>query len=149
MMSRGKHSNRKAIDLRSSEDTSAVPLVKRSMGRFDFDMEMDVRECIDAERNKLRSLDKVNAKKIVSNAESNLMHMLKSKNSVNCLAAKENFHPLHTYNFKGLQQRNSLFDEGKLEEALRQRRERYSRPEPQDESPLFEFCQRKLQSKAQ
>ena len=73
-------------------------------------MELDVRVSMDMERDRLRTIDKNAARKIVSNAENNLMHLLRSKEAVSCLKSKDSIHPFHMYQSRNLQMRSSLFD---------------------------------------
>ena len=83
-----KQSNRRIIDIRASEDNTPRGHAKPPLWKFDAEMELDVRVTIDIERDRLRTVDKNAARRIVANAENNLMNLLKSKEAVNCLKTR-------------------------------------------------------------
>jgi hypothetical protein len=85
----------------------------------------------------LRAVDKNAARRIVTNAENNLMHLLKSKEGVNCLKARENVHPFHAYMVRNSHMRSSLFDEDKLEQYILAQRAKYQRAWQTNASPLL------------
>jgi hypothetical protein len=78
-------------------------------------MQLNMQVYIDMEREKLRSLDKPTAKKIIFNAENSLLHFLKSKARVNCFRTQENTHPFHIAHSHRILTKPMIFDNRKLE----------------------------------
>jgi len=73
-----------------------------------------IKNLIDFEKNKLRSLDKKTAKKVVGVAENNLLKFLKSRAQVYCLRSQQTTHPFHLTQFDKQLRKSDLFDKNKL-----------------------------------
>lgn len=112
------NSNRKPISLMKRGDS--MELVKRA-NQFDMDFHQNILTYLNSERQRLKSLDKVTAKKIIDNAERNLMNFMKSRSKVNCFKTREGSVPYHTlFANSSSSLLQTLFDHKKLEQFIQQ-----------------------------
>lgn len=80
-----KSKRRTILINRCSEQANESSSKENELYHFDIGLNAHIKNFIDIEKNKLKSLDKKTAKKVVGVAESNLLKFLKSRAKVYCL----------------------------------------------------------------
>ncbi len=132
-----RNGNRRPVSLVRRGEEGSGKLLESGLGQH-------VSVFLECERQRLRSLDKATAKKIIGNAERNLMHFMKSKAKVNCFRSPSRQTSYNNVFAHPLQQTNTLFDPKQLKAYLEHEQRKHKHP-PTENAPLIDSSLRQLQ----